>query len=59
MNPYTDGMSEQQPNPNDPANSSITNSSPTTGGGLLLRVVLIGAAILGAVVGVVWYAARK
>jgi uncharacterized protein HemX len=58
-------MSEQQqPDPitpanSDPANSSITNSSPTTGGGLLLRVVLIGAAVLAGVVGIVWYAARK
>ncbi|MBP3959589.1 hypothetical protein J8F10_30460 [Gemmata sp. G18] len=34
-------------------------SHPTTGGGLFLRVILIGAAILAVVVGGVWYASQK
>jgi hypothetical protein len=47
---YTEGMSEEQP--------PTHFSSPTSAGKLLLRSILIGAAIVVGVVGIVWYASK-
>ena len=37
---------------------SRSYSSPTSGGGLFLRVILIGALVVGGVVGIIWYMNR-
>ena len=56
-NTYNGSMSDDQQQP-DPIQPS-PYSQPTSGGGLLLRAVLMGVVVLAAVVGIVWYAAQK
>ncbi len=49
---YNDGMSQEPPDP-------IHTSHPTSASGLFLRSILIGAAIVVGVIGIVWYATRQ
>jgi hypothetical protein len=48
-------QSERRPMSED---ESRSYSSPTTARGLFLRVILIGALVVGGVVGIIWYLNR-